>query len=226
MKFNIKSAILGCVVGVMVSSGVSVFAYNGTKNISATFKNIKIYVDGSELTPRDSNGNVLEPFIYNGSTYLPVRAVGEAVGKNVSYDSNNNSVYIGNDVESKSLVGTQLDPYQIETGDIEDVKMGGKVYRNAVSLMTYEGSQRAYYNLNGQYTSISGLYGYEDGDRSSSQATICFYGDGKLIKEITVYGGQLPKNFNLNVTGVSQFVIETQYIQEYSHVCFGDVIFK
>ncbi len=33
-----------------------------------------------------------EPFIYNGTTYLPVRAVGEAVGKEVAWDNDTKTV--------------------------------------------------------------------------------------------------------------------------------------
>jgi hypothetical protein len=34
-------------------------------------------IDGVTITPKDVTGNVVDPFIYNGTTYLPVRAVGK-----------------------------------------------------------------------------------------------------------------------------------------------------
>ena len=71
------------------------YATNATKTIQAAYRNIKLVIDGVPVTPRDSNGNVVEPFIYNGTTYLPVRAVGEALGKEVSWDGNTNTVYVG-----------------------------------------------------------------------------------------------------------------------------------
>ena len=67
----------------------TVSAANGTKNISATFRNIKIVVDGKEVSTS------AEPFIYNGTTYLPIRAVGEAVGKEVTWNAGTNTVYLG-----------------------------------------------------------------------------------------------------------------------------------
>ena len=36
----------------------------------------------------------MEPFIYEGTTYLPVRAVSEALGKNVSWDSETKTVMV------------------------------------------------------------------------------------------------------------------------------------
>jgi hypothetical protein len=60
------------------------------KTISATYNNIKLYVDGTLITPKDAAGNVVNPFIYNGTTYLPVRAVGSALGKTVGWDDAKN----------------------------------------------------------------------------------------------------------------------------------------
>lgn len=83
-----KFIVLGLLASAMFSCAV--FASTGTQNISATYDNIKIVVDG-----RTVNASA-EPFIYNGVTYLPVRAVGEALGKEVSWDSSTNTIYLGN----------------------------------------------------------------------------------------------------------------------------------
>ena len=88
-----KAVVLG-LVGAMALGTCTVSAANGTKNISATFRNIKIVVDGKELSTS------AEPFIYNGTTYLPIRAVGEAVGKEVTWNGGTNTVYLGEVPES------------------------------------------------------------------------------------------------------------------------------
>jgi hypothetical protein len=36
----------------------------------------------------------VEPFVSDGTTYLPVRAIADALGKNVSWDNATKSVYI------------------------------------------------------------------------------------------------------------------------------------
>ena len=58
------------------------------------YSGVDIYVDDARLDARDANGNPVEVFIYNGTTYLPVRAVGEAVGKAVQWEAKTSSVYI------------------------------------------------------------------------------------------------------------------------------------
>ncbi len=56
---------------------------------------INITINGEEFVAKDADGDVVEPFIENGSTYLPVRAMGEAVGMKVEFDPENYAVYIG-----------------------------------------------------------------------------------------------------------------------------------
>ena len=81
-----KKAFVFCLLGAMVLGTCPVSAEDGTREISAAFRDIKIIVDGKQLsTPA-------EPFIYNGTTYLPVRAVGEAVGKEVAWDNDTKTV--------------------------------------------------------------------------------------------------------------------------------------
>jgi hypothetical protein len=62
---------------------------------SAQAADISIILNGEKFTPTNAVGQEVEPFIEGGTTYLPVRAISEAVGKEVSYDGEQNSVYIG-----------------------------------------------------------------------------------------------------------------------------------
>ncbi|MCD8390821.1 MAG: PepSY domain-containing protein, partial [Firmicutes bacterium] len=70
-----------------------------------------IIVDGAVQTFKDVNGGAVYPILYEGSTYLPVRAIGELMGKSVSWDGNTKTVYIGG---SDSLV-TDADSFNSGT---------------------------------------------------------------------------------------------------------------
>lgn len=48
---------------------------------------VKIKVNGEEFRPKDANGNDVMTFIYNGTTYAPLRALAEAYGLEVGYDA-------------------------------------------------------------------------------------------------------------------------------------------
>ena len=69
--------------------------FSATEKLEALYHNIKIFVDGAEIIPKDANGNTVEPFIVNGTTYLPVRAIATALGKEVYWDGPNYTVYLG-----------------------------------------------------------------------------------------------------------------------------------
>ena len=62
------------------------FAESASRQITAIYGGIEIYINGAKLVPKDANGNYVQPFVVDGTTYLPIRAVAEAVGYDVNYD--------------------------------------------------------------------------------------------------------------------------------------------
>ena len=66
----------------------------GRRTMEADYQNIRITLDGKEITPTDANGNVVEPFSVDGTTYLPVRAIGNALGLGVDWDGSTGTVVL------------------------------------------------------------------------------------------------------------------------------------
>jgi hypothetical protein len=94
---SMKKLLIACFVLILLLLLLSTpgFADPIKKNIEVTYNNIQLIIDGTKITPKDVNGNIVGPFIYNGTTYLPVRAVGEALGKTVDWDGATQTVYVG-----------------------------------------------------------------------------------------------------------------------------------
>ncbi|HHX23303.1 MAG: stalk domain-containing protein [Tepidanaerobacteraceae bacterium] len=59
------------------------------KDIKAYYRNIKIKANGNIITSTQA-----EPFIYNDTTYVPIRLVAEALDKVVDWDNNQSTVII------------------------------------------------------------------------------------------------------------------------------------
>lgn len=97
VKTNAKFAyiLLGMLIMLLTTSlATPVLAVQTNKQLNATYNDIKIVIEGDMISPKDANGKSVEPFIVDGTTYLPVRAMCEAIGYNVEWDGVTNTVYV------------------------------------------------------------------------------------------------------------------------------------
>ncbi len=106
MKQGWKHFIMGASTMAVLMGGLT-FAANRSETIQRTFRDIKIKLNGTEITPKDANGKTVEPFIIDGTTYLPVRAVGEAMGLNVDWDGETSTVKLNGSAELVSLISVE-----------------------------------------------------------------------------------------------------------------------
>lgn len=123
---------------------------------SITFK-----INGSAWKPTDASGKPIQPITYNGTTYLPVRAVSDAFGTPIKYDGATKTISIGaGDTVSfnSSGVKPKYQPYNFE--DIIDkskLQFGGKTYLGAYGMPAWSGTAPNDYmsfQFNGNYKSL------------------------------------------------------------------------
>ena len=55
---------------------------------------VGITLNGARFTPRDAGGKQVSAFLYNGTTYVPVRAISVAMGMDVSFNSATRTVVL------------------------------------------------------------------------------------------------------------------------------------
>ncbi len=92
-KFSITMMVLCLTIGLIAGA----FAASNNEVISALLnRDITITYNGQVQSFADVNGTVVYPLSYNGTTYLPVRAVCNMVNVAVDYDSASNTVILGN----------------------------------------------------------------------------------------------------------------------------------
>ena len=88
-----KDMLLGAVVTLLISCMiVPTLAFSGTRNETLSYNNITVTLDGSTLALRDGTGATVEPFIIDGTTYLPIRAIAQALGLDVTWNSKTQTV--------------------------------------------------------------------------------------------------------------------------------------
>ena len=82
-----KKFICGILIGSICTLAVGSVASGIWDNISVLKNDINVVVNGVRVTS--------DNFLYNDTTYLPLRAVSEALGKSVIYNETTNTAYIG-----------------------------------------------------------------------------------------------------------------------------------
>ena len=192
MKKNTQKKILAVAVAAVSLCGTA-FAAGAvtTRMIEANYMNIRIVVDGKEITPTDANGKVVEPFASEGTTYLPVRAIGEALGKEVTWDGETATVYVGEIPGQANSWMKLLPPYEInkwsKTYDGSNLKeymtVAGKDITEGVMLQDRNGisfdASYALWNTDLKYSTMTFTVGHVDGT-STDNATLEVYLDGEL----------------------------------------------
>lgn len=81
-----KTRVAALALALVLGTGTAALAAGNLINISVT-PGMKLSIDGQSFVPTDVNGKEVDVFAYNGTTYVPIRAISEAFGKEVSYDA-------------------------------------------------------------------------------------------------------------------------------------------
>lgn len=215
-KFNLKSFIMGAIVSCIVMVQLNpVLASSLTKSIDVIYNDIKIYIDDKKINPTDPNGNVVEPFIYNGTTYLPVRVVADAFGKPVTWDGKTSSIYLGKHESATPSTMIQNLDYFTDNGNYwiwtSPKDNTGKTYTQGL-VAHYRTAEREWL-LNGQYSKMTGTFIMNYDKRSTDyEGKLVVYGDDNVIySSEELKKGELPIDFSIDLTGILKLkiVLET-----------------
>lgn len=105
MKMKKKLAFILAGVIAVSSFAVGAMSKSIVEKIEAELRgDFTVYVDGKKQTFRDVNGKVVDPILYEGTTYLPVRAIGELMGKTVYWYQDEKKIELVEPSGEKTLV--------------------------------------------------------------------------------------------------------------------------
>lgn len=199
---------------------------------------IRIVIDGQELHPTDVNGNAVSPMIYNGTTYLPVRAVASALGKAVYWDGPSYTVYLGDmdgQLEYPTVMLTDL--ISIAATPKPTTRLTdnyGNRYNSAViynwGTINASSSRDSYeYLLNMKYSRFKGTLYVPEGEAKDYTITFTVKADGRILYTSPAMSkGSAPVNLDINVTGYNDVSFEwtptAQWNDQFS-CCLADAGF-
>lgn len=201
----------------------TIFAKTGEVLLKAYYNNMQVTLDGEKVNLVDSNGNPVEPFIVDGTTYLPVRSIASALGLDVAYDSNTNTVKLGADYPSSGASLLDVDMFtsdyhksysfmEIDTyTSIVDTK-----FKNGYHFLTSNlDNEEATFDLKGKFERLTFtvVSGKENKGKSVEEITedgaIEVWGDDTLIYVIDDFDSDTtePIDISLNVENVEHLKI-------------------
>ena len=137
-----KKRILSLALALVLLAGTAL-ATNGWVKKDVRYADIKVTIDGEELALTDSS----EPFILDGSTFVPIRALLESLGYDVEWDAekktviaNSGAVVIGDTVkitnEGDEITDAKFNKYfggNAEAG-VKKLLAEGKCYVNGIKV--------------------------------------------------------------------------------------------
>ena len=155
-----------------------------------------VIVDGEKQTFSDANGTEVYPLIYNGTTYLPVRSIGNLMGKNVGWDGATNTITLNNQSTSAngllyedeymsiSFIGTERKKqYSFESDNCTSIKLN--IHNKTNYTLQILCSTIALNNVS--YTDMGGWYKVSP----QSSGVLDFYKDEALpLKGISRVSGE------------------------------------
>lgn len=106
--------------------------------------NITVQIDGIARTFYNAQGQEVHPIVYQGTTYLPLRSMGELMNKNVNWDSTTSTVTISGARTSGNVSGVP---------DTTAVQTNVTFYLSPEITVVVDGTTRTFYTGDGKQVS-------------------------------------------------------------------------
>lgn len=130
VKKELKGFLCGILVSGIVGAGVA-YATGVWESIDVLRNDINVVVNGQQISA--------DNFLYNDTTYLPLRAIGEALDKDVQYDEQTNTAIISEkgDSELTENINKYTPPdFMLDNGDYIMQTYSGK-YVAGIKCIAY-----------------------------------------------------------------------------------------
>lgn len=210
-------------------------------NVDYTNYEVSYAVYGDEKligTVDVTGGGLPTPFNFDVSNVKQLKIVadgdsnyGNGVGfaNAVVYSEENQKpeLYTKTNYPEKAFLGKDIIAYQNGTyykdcsKDGEKVIIQGDKFYNGFSLGTYPSGAYAFFNLNGEFSSLSGKAGFTD---QVYPLNYIVYGDDTVIGKISLSDSSI-NNFSFTISGVKQLKIVADGNSNYGNaVSFTDVV--
>ncbi len=213
MLKGLKMFIAGFIVStLLLTSTIGVLAASLDVPVSALLMgSIKMKLNGKDFNPKDTDGTYVQPIMYNGRTYLPVRSLADGLKVPVDWDKNTKTVWIGGRTDDISVDASMYGDYYgtIFTKDTDKLTTADSTYKwgicnGEILEMAYFG---CFLKPNGNYKYFTASIFLDEGVKQDlvMEFRKDTY-DGEVIKSITLKPGETT-SVDVEIAGVNKFYI-------------------
>ena len=217
-------------------SGSALASYS-TERVDITFRDIKITLDGYELIPTNAAGEVVEPFILNGTTYLPVRGIANALGADVEWDASTSTVRLtaaaGEEEDIDDSVYVLVKATQTttnENGEVSSVETTTyDYYPNGLERTIVKEDDSGIQLKFTSYYSDDGLLTRTEsqGEYNNNVVTYSYDANGQLIREVSTGDSSYINDYSYDPDGLHVHIVSTGdfgYVNDHAYNSDGDLI--
>lgn len=232
---QLKRAVIGFLLGAMLFGGIGAYAASESKMIEVFYIVKDIKINNVSQMPEQA------PFVYEGTTYVPLRYISEKLGEQVKWDGSTGTIYIGDTGEENAVyLEDGIKNMRFSATD-DDSRLGSSngnkikdninneydqyvtLYIDAVNFygFPYETSTATVeYPLNGQFKTFKATAGLTENYKDTiSKVELTIKGDDEIIYEGVIEAGEMPLEIDLDVSGVVKLSISAKNINgQKSHI--------
>lgn len=211
--------------GMVASFAMGATAVGALQEVKAYLNSgITIKYNGEEQVMKDAQGVRIYPITYNGTTYVPIRAVSDMLEVGVDWDSASQTVLLGDPADGVDMIGTLkayflTDVYgsnavHVQDSDKQNMEISGIPCTHWLQLnlgrYAAVGDKVAgAFNVQGKYDTLTFQY-YSDKD-----TTLQVLGDNDaVLAEVNVAGGQTAHSLTVPLMKNSQVKFQAEKINE------------
>jgi len=220
LKFRVRSLVVMILIGVLMITAVAA----APSLIQATLSpDITVKYNGAEQTMKDISGTVVYPISYNGTTYVPLRAVGTMLGIGVEWESSTRTVLLGNtsgearlvDVCEKRTDVSSMVRYADKMSSIIELPGGDstRVFNSAIRINEINSaSKEGLFRINGAFSVLDVTFNVQNAGTSTYTGSytlrIYDYDKNLLLAERSFAAGQYVEVKDIDIKGVQNLKFE------------------
>lgn len=111
------------------------YAANTYRKTITVTSGVNVEFNNEAIDMTDANGKAVEAFIYNGTTYVPIRAVSNAFGADIGYDRNTQTISIYDDFSEVCAVAHEMSSILSDYYNIVLMELTGVANKSVATSM-------------------------------------------------------------------------------------------